>query len=62
MEEQLVVPAKGVIVRDPYTAQIIPETGAVKKIGKYWKRRERDGSVKLLPVPVVSKKSSRKEE
>ena len=56
-ETAFLVPSKkGVKVRDPKTKAYLPETGANKPmigpLGRYWRRRLRDGSVVMGNPPV----------
>lgn len=44
-------PAAGLIVRDPATAEPLPETGAEKPRSRYWLRRLRDGDVREAVEP-----------
>ena len=73
VETAFLVPSKkGVKVRDPKTRAYLPEKGANKPmigpLGRYWRRRLRDGSVvkgnppvKQSPViPKVEKVEKRK--
>jgi len=52
----LVPSVKGSCPRDPKTRVRLPETGAMKPmigpLGRYWRRRLRDGSVKIGKPPV----------
>jgi len=52
----LVPTKKGSIVRDPKTRAPLLETGALKPmtgpLGRYWRRRLRDGSVTVGKPPV----------
>lgn len=57
-ETAFLVPSKkGVKVRDPKTRAYLPEAGANKPLigplGRYWRRRLRDGSVVIGNPPVV---------
>ena len=62
------VPMKDHLVRDPITKDIMLPGGEPKpmtgKMGRYWKRRILDGSVKILKPKVISgyKRSLAKEE
>lgn len=73
VETAFLVPSKkGVMVRDPKTRAYLPEAGMMKPmigpLGRYWRRRLRDGSVvrgkppvKQSPViPKVEKVEKRK--
>lgn len=48
-KEEILIPRKGLIVRDPESKNILPETGALKplfgKFGTFWKRRIKCGDV-----------------
>jgi len=46
--------SKVLIVRDPITKDILPETGDYKPMNKIWRRRINDGSVILLEKPKIS--------
>ena len=54
-EYRTVVPIKGLIVRDPRTKAILPETPTtvpwIGPEGRYWRRRLRDGSIKFAKHP-----------
>jgi hypothetical protein len=58
MEEafRFVKPLKGVVVRDPTSKSILPESGAnvpwVGAEGKYWRRRLRDGTI-TIEIPLM---------
>ena len=60
--EAFLVPLKDLIVRDPITKSIMPEKGLVKplvgKEGRYWKRRIRDGSVKISNVKIKKQRKT----
>lgn len=49
-----VVPAKGLIVRDPRTRQPLPEGGKEVPDDFYWVRRLRDGDVTLGTAPTAA--------
>jgi len=56
------VPMEGMMVRDPGTKAILLATGEPKPLvgsdGRYWRRRIRDGSVKVVsPIPQQRYKS-----
>lgn len=55
--KKLMVPKKGVKVRDPETGHHLPETGAVKTVNTYFDRRVKDGDLDYQPVPKPQKKS-----
>jgi len=63
MTTKVLVPAKGLTVRDPANFNPLSETGEEKpmigKEGRYWRRRIKDGSVSILP-PVKPAKFSKK--
>jgi len=57
------IPQPGLIIRDPITKVIMLSAGEVKPLvgreGRYWNRRLRDGSVKILEEkekPVIENK------
>lgn len=57
-ETAFLVPSKkGGLVRDPKTRVHLPQTGALKPmigpLGRYWRRRLREGSVVIGKPPVI---------
>jgi len=58
------MPLPGLIVRDPISKDILAEKGEVKPLvgpeGRYWKRRLRDGSVRISEVPGGNTKPKNK--
>lgn len=54
------VPLEGLIVRDPISKDVLPAEGEVKPLvgpeGRFWRRRLRDGSVKISEVPKTMRK------
>jgi hypothetical protein len=52
------VPLHDLIVRDPITKETLAKQGEVKPLvgpeGRYWKRRLKDGSVKIKNIPKQS--------
>ena len=48
----MLVPLEGLIVRDPVSKDILSSTGEIKPLigpeGRYWRRRIKDGSVKIV--------------
>lgn len=60
-------PLKGLIVRDPNTMAIIPETGMIVstdgKSGKYWSKQIRQGMViASTPTVEIKEKTTYKKE
>ena len=58
----VLIPQKGLIVRDPRSQSPLLEKGEIKPMigpeGRYWRRRLRDGSVtKQLPKSVPKQRS-----
>lgn len=51
MEKKLVIPKKGVKVRDPQTGQHIPEEGVFRSIDSYFNRRIKDGDLEVRDIP-----------
>lgn len=51
MEKKLVIPKKGVKVRDPQTGQHIPVEGAVRSLNTYFDRRIKDGDLEVRDIP-----------
>lgn len=58
MEKKLVIPKKGVKVRDPQTGQHLPEEGAVRSLNTYYDRRIKDGDLEVRDVPKSVTKSA----
>ena len=62
----LVPSTKGLIIRDPKTRAPLPETGGLKPmlgpLGRYWRRRLRDGSVVIGQLPIQKPPVVPKEE
>jgi len=63
------VPLQGLIIRDPIDKLILSKQGETKPLvgaaGRYWRKRLKDGSVKIANPPKVIKKekpSRRKKE
>ena len=65
-ETAYLTPLPGLIVRDPVSKDILSAGGEVKPLigpeGRYWRRRIRDGSVKIVPPAVMTSKLRKKEE
>lgn len=57
------VPAQGLILRDPITGEILPPEGKHLPDSKYWRRRLAEGSVTIAepPAPQPVKKSTKGE-
>ena len=59
MQVVFLIPKKGLIVRDPMTKELLPAEGTTKALigseGRYWRRRLKDGSVRIGEPPTVSK-------
>lgn len=59
---EILVPRKGLLVRDPWSKDILPVEGAKKPLvgtkGKYWKRRLRVGDVSIQEAKSTYKPSS----
>lgn len=58
------IPLEGLLVRDPVSKEILPASGGEKPMigpeGRYWKRRIRDGSVKVyLPLEQNKQREGR---
>jgi hypothetical protein len=53
-----VIPAAGLQVRDPRTAEPLPSTGAEVPRSGYWLRRLREGSVTEGRPPKAAKKTT----
>lgn len=51
MEKVFATPKEGVLVRHPDTGKPLAASGEAVERNSYWLRRERDGDVKLGPVP-----------
>ena len=55
---EFLIPKKGLLVRDPKTMKFLPASGAMKMtigpLGRYWRRRLKDGSV-IVGKPIVKK-------
>lgn len=49
----LVIPLRET-VRDPKTTEPLPAAGQIKEDGQYWRRRERDGDVRIEPEPAAA--------
>ncbi len=49
----LVIPLRET-VRDPKTTQPLTVAGQIKEDSQYWRRRERDGDVKIEPEPSAA--------
>lgn len=45
--KKILIPKKGLKVRDPATGEVIPEEGAVKKLNSFFRRRINDGDLTL---------------
>lgn len=60
--KKLVIPKKGIKVRDEITGQHLPEAGAVRSITTYYDRRIKDGDLEVRDVPVERPKSKKKPE
>lgn len=58
--KKLLVPRKGVKVRDPKTGQHFPEEGSVRMMTSYYTRRVNDGDLEVRDVPAEEKKSRAK--
>ena len=63
------IPNPGALVRDPRTRDPLAAEGATKPMngpdGRYWRRRLRDGVVRIgkpAAVPKVKKKTRREED
>lgn len=56
-EVKFLKPAPGLLVRDPVTKAIIPETGMncawIGPVGRYWRRRVACGDMVLATEPTV---------
>jgi len=65
-QSELLIPGKGLLVRDPVTKDILPESGEVKPLigseGRYWRRRINDGSVTIGGQPLKIKSLKTREE
>lgn len=60
MTMYLVPASPDLLIRDPFNMQALPVEGKeVKGNFKYWRRRLRDGDVKLGSPPKVAKKSTK---
>ncbi len=65
--QEFLVPKEGLLIRDPITKKFLPKAGAMKwtrgPLGRYWRRRIRDGSVfvgkRPIKKPVVSVSATR---
>jgi len=55
MEQKLLKPTKGMIVRDPETKEMLPEEGKIVVLNGFWRRRLKDGSVQSEDPPAPSK-------
>lgn len=61
MSKKLLVPRKGVKVRDPQTGAHIPEEGAVRMVNTYFNRRISDGDLEIREIPrALEKKKASK--
>lgn len=45
----IVTPRAGLVIRDPQTAEVLPEGGAVKEDSSAWRRYEAAGDVTIRP-------------
>ena len=59
--KKLMIPKKGVKVRDPDSGQHLPEEGAVRAVSSYYNRRVADGDLEIRDVPkkTAQKKASK---
>lgn len=57
--KKLLVPRKGVLVRDPETRVHLPAEGAVRMVTSYYNRRIADGDLEARDIPVENKKSAK---
>lgn len=53
---------KGLIVRDPISKNILPESGDLRSMTSYWRRRIMDGSVIVVEEKVIQKEPENKME
>ncbi len=57
------IPLPGLLVRDPVSKLIMLETGEIKPLagpaGRYWRRRIKDGSVKIAEMSKIIKKETK---
>lgn len=54
-EKIYVIPAQGLVVRDPATRQPLPPEGDWKPRDTYWERRLNDGDVKEVEPPAAAR-------
>lgn len=59
MEKKLVIPKKGVKVRDEISGQHLPETGAARVITSYYDRRIKDGDLDVRDIAIEKKPASK---
>jgi len=66
MADQIVVlvPGKGMLVRDPLTKKVLLEKGEPRLLvgpeGRYWRRRIQDGSVTVKTTPSAVRYSEKR--
>ncbi len=62
-EEKFLIPQKGLIVRDPRSKNILPESGAIKPWigpeGRYWRRQVAVGSCAMFEEEPAKPKLSK---
>ncbi len=58
--KKLMVPRKGVKVRDPNSGIHLPEEGAVRTVSSYYNRRVADGDLEMRAVPKAKTVKSTK--
>lgn len=56
---KLLIPKKGIKVRDAQTSAHYPETGLVRNITTYEDRRIKDGDLIVHDVPVQTRESAK---
>ena len=65
MDQALLKPLKGVLVRDPVNNTPLSEKGEIKpmsgKKGQYWRRRLKDGSVFIVSENKPEEKTEKKQ-
>lgn len=63
-QSALLIPMHDLLIRDPVSKRIMAKEGEVKLLtgpsGRYWRRRLKDGSVKIGEMPKIIKQEKSK--